>query len=52
MKDQHEVSDSQLAKGWKLSGLEVCDDPDKFEKKCCTFEIEVLQITGEEGKVQ
>jgi hypothetical protein len=29
----------------------MCDDPEKFKKNNCTFEIEVIKITDDEGKL-
>ena len=30
----------------------VCDEPDKFEQNHCTFEVNILKVTEEEGRVQ
>ena len=30
----------------------VCDDPDRFDKKTCTFEVEALRVSAQECKVQ
>jgi hypothetical protein len=30
----------------------VCEDTEKFEKTHCTFEIQVLKVTDQEGKIQ
>ena len=29
----------------------VCEDPEKFDRNHCTFEIKVIKITDDEGKV-
>ena len=36
----------------KYGCRKVCDDTDKFDKNHCTFEIDVVRITDDEGKVQ